>query len=241
MDNASSRRGRSTVHKRWDSGTAILVGDALLGLAYKALMKTKSERLRQVVDIFTDGVVEVCEGQGYDKEFEAVPALPLKRYLTMIEKKTARLVALSAEIGALIGGGSKEEVDSLRRYGWHVGRAFQIQDDLLDIVGDEKKFGKRIGGDVLEGKKTYLLVKALELVDGDDRELIDIIARRQGVKSGRIPAVKEIYQRHGIVESANLQIQNNIRRAVSSLQSIKDRKTRARLIWFSDMLLKRGS
>jgi len=240
MDNADSRRGRKTVHKRWDTNTAILVGDALLGMAYKSLLRTKSERLHEIINVFTDGVIEVCEGQGYDKEFETQDDLLLPEYFIMIQKKTGTLISMSAEIGAIIGGGSKREVSALREYGWHLGRAFQIQDDLLDIVADEKEFGKTIGGDIIEGKKTYLLVRALERAEGKDRALIESIARHRGASKDCIQAVKQMYQDYGIIDVARADIKSDITRAVKALQPIQHSQMREQLIWFSEMLLHRS-
>ena len=160
MDKATSRRGRPTVHTKWDQSTAILVGDELMALAYRSLLQTKSARLHAIADTFTQAFVEVCEGQGLDKEFETQRRVSLPRYLTMIEQKTAKVISAAAEIGALVGRGTVRQVTALQRYGLHLGRAFQVQDDLLDVVADEAKFGKTVGRDIVSGKKTYLLIRA---------------------------------------------------------------------------------
>ena len=239
MDNASSRRGRKTVHTKWDNNVAILVGDALLALAYRCLLETKSPHIQEIAGIFTEGVVEVCEGQAYDKEFETRPSVTVGEYLLMIDKKTARMVAISAEIGGLIGNGSRSEIDALRRYGEHVGRAFQIQDDLLDIIADEKELGKPVGGDILEGKKTFLLLEALRAARGKDRELLKEMIRNKGAKSGLIPEYRRIYLETGAISAARRRIGKDIARAKHELHRLPASSARSMLGWFADMLLNR--
>lgn len=170
MDNADTRRGRDTVHKKWDVNSAILVGDELIGLSYRSLLKTESVRIAEVVRAFTDGVIEVCEGQALDKEFETNDNVSLNDYLLMIRKKTAELLKTSAVVGAIIGNANSHEMESINSYSENLGLAFQIQDDLLDVTAVESEFGKKIGGDILERKKTYLYVKSLEILSGDEKK-----------------------------------------------------------------------
>lgn len=239
MDNASSRRGRATVHTRWDPNIAILVGDELVAVAYRELLKTQSRAIAHVADVFTEGVVEVCEGQSYDKEFETVNHVTLNDYLLMISKKTGKLFSVSSEIGALIGGGTDREVRALRAFGTSIGRAFQIQDDLLDIVADEKEFGKKIGGDILEGKKTFLLIQAYERAAGADKKIIRAIMNKKGISPKHIPLVKEIYERTGVIDIAKQWIDRDIRQASLHLQKLRDTPARSMLYWFSEMILNR--
>ena len=164
MDHADTRRGRPTVHRRWDLNTALLVGDVLLGLGYDRLLRTRSPRIASILRVYTEGLLEVCEGQALDLEFERRDDVRPGEYFRMIEMKTARLIAMSAELGGLIGGGTAREVAALRTFGFRLGRAFQLQDDLLDVVAEEEAFGKVIGGDILEGKKTYLFTIALGIL-----------------------------------------------------------------------------
>jgi geranylgeranyl diphosphate synthase type II len=239
MDNAGSRRGRRTVHTRWDSNVAILTGDALLALAYRVLLRTQSPRLREITQTFTEGVLEVCEGQAYDKEFEERRRVSLDDYLLMIQKKTGRMVTASTEIGALIGNGTDTELDALRQYGELLGQAFQIQDDLLDIIGDEKKFGKKIGGDVQEGKKTFLLLEALRRSRGKDRQqLMEVISRR-GVPRSKIPRIRAIYESTGAIDAALGRIAEDIDGAKRQLRRLRSSEATSMLHWFSDMLLNR--
>ncbi|MDD8019447.1 MAG: polyprenyl synthetase family protein [Bacteroidota bacterium] len=239
MDHAESRRGRATVHVRWDPNVAILVGDELVAMAYRELLKTKSKAIAHVADVFTEGVVEVCEGQAFDKEYEGLHTVSLNDYLLMISKKTGKLFSVSAEIGALIGGGTEREIRALRTYATYIGRAFQIQDDLLDIVADEKEFGKAIGGDIVEGKKTFLLIQAYEHATGNDKRLIKSVIEKKGISKKTIPLVKEIYERCGIIELAKQSIDKDIRQANVQLKKLRDTPAREMLFWFSGMVLHR--
>ena len=241
MDHASSRRGRPTVHTRWDENVAILVGDELVALAYRELLKTRSPLIARVADVFTEGVVEVCEGQVYDKEFEARNDVSLREYLLMIDKKTGKMVSVASEMGAIIGGGNEREIRALRSYGFYIGRAFQIQDDLLDVIADEKEFGKSIGGDIVEGKKTYLLIRAYERARGADKKLLRRIINEGGTSRRNIPAVREIYERCGAIAQAKAAVSQNIRRANSELARLRRSGSVDMLLWFSDMLLYRNS
>ncbi len=250
MDNAASRRGRPTIHIKWDENVAILVGDELVALAYRELLKTQSPVIARVVEIFTEGVVEVCEGQAYDKEFETQKNVSLNDYLLMIGKKTGKLVAVASEIGAVIGGGTAAEIRALKSYGTLLGRAFQIQDDLLDVVADEKEFGKAIGGDIVEGKKTFLLIEALRRARGADKKLLhSIIANHdappkadepEAQNAARIGDVREIYHRYGVIEEARRLITRDTVRANRCLQALKPSSARAMLYSFSEMLLNRN-
>jgi geranylgeranyl diphosphate synthase type II len=239
MDHASSRRGRQTVHTRWDTNVAILVGDELLALAYRALLKTSSPNIQEIAKIFTEGVVEVCEGQAYDKEFETRATVGVKDYILMIDKKTAKMVAVAAEIGGLVGNGERSSILALRRYGEYVGRAFQIQDDLLDIIGNEKELGKAVGGDLVEGKKTFLLLESLRVAHGRDRKLLLDVVRKQGVSRRLIPTYKRIYGETGAIDAARRRIAEDITRAKRELCRLPVSRAQAMLAWFADMLLNR--
>lgn len=240
MDNAASRRGRATVHTKWDNNIAILVGDELVALAYRELLKTKSPSIARVADIFTEGVVEVCEGQAYDKEFELRKNVNLSDYLLMIGKKTGKMVSVASEMGAFIGGGTEAEIRALKSYGTYIGRAFQIQDDLLDIIADEKEFGKTIGGDIVEGKKTYLLIQAIAHTRGADKKLLRSIITRGGTSRKNIAAVRKIYERCGVIELAKKAVARNIQLANMQLAHLRKSDAREMLFWFSNMLLNRN-
>ena len=235
MDNAPTRRGRATVHSKWDEDTAILVGDELVALAYRALLKIKSTRLREIMEVFTNGVLDVCEGQGFDKDFQFRRDVSLEEYLRMIEKKTARMVAVALEIGALAGGGSEAEVRALREYGRQVGRAFQVQDDLLDVTGNQK-FGKKIGGDIIEGKKTYLLLKAYQVVQKADKSFLEQMMNGRGMRPAEVTKVKSIYEKYGVIDKARREVHECVRRAGQALKALKPSEPKEMLIWLAEML-----
>jgi geranylgeranyl diphosphate synthase, type II len=239
MDNAAQRRGRETVHTRWDPNIAILVGDGLIGVAYATLLRTSGGDMRELISLFTDGMMEVCEGQSYDKEFELRPRVSEREYLMMIAKKTGALVRISAELGAAIGGASPAHRAALSAYAEHVGRAFQIQDDLLDVTAVEAEFGKSIGGDILEGKKTYLLVRALDLTDGDERALLEDVAQRRAGGDGLVARVAGVYERCGVLDDARARIAEDTALANAALAVLPDNDGRAMLDWFARMLLER--
>jgi geranylgeranyl diphosphate synthase type II len=161
----------------------------------------------------------------------------------MIDKKTSELLKCCAEIGALIGNASQQEVDALKYYALYTGLAFQIQDDLLDIIADEKKFGKRIGGDLFEGKKTFLLIKAMEVaVDAEDKELLHYVIDNKGVKNmEEVLKVKSIYNKYGVIDEATKKIEEYTSLANEQLVHVKDSESKEMLKWFSDMLLNRTS
>ena len=244
MDNADTRRGSPAVHKKWNDNVAILTGDHLIGMAYSYLLKTRSDRLDEIVKTFTDGIIEVCEGQSFDKEFEDRKDVTLEEYMMMISKKTAKMLETSAVVGALIGNGSKELIENIRSYAANIGLAFQIQDDLLDITADETEFGKKIGGDLVEGKKTYLLIKALEVVT-DEKDKIKIlnIVNKTGLNpddTAAISEIKNIYIKYGIIDSAQKEIERYTELAYRNLNNLPDGESKESLRWFAEMLMGRS-
>lgn len=243
MDNADTRRGNETVHKKWNVNTAILAGDNLIAIAYKSLLRTKALGIEKIVKEFTEGVVEVCEGQSYDKDFELENDVTIDKYLMMIQKKTAKLIEVSAVMGAIIGGGTEEQIHNIRNFAVNSGLAFQIQDDLLDIIADEKEFGKKIGGDLIEGKKTYLLLKSLELVNKkEDRDRIEAIVKNSGIKENQeeeIQKVKKIYYDYGIIDAAKKEVEKFTSMADECIKDFKP-EHRELLTGFSQMLLGRN-
>jgi geranylgeranyl diphosphate synthase, type II len=241
MDNAAARRGRPTVHTKWDANVAILAGDVLLGLTYRALLMAKTDSVHELSSIFTEGVIEVCEGQAYDKEFETRKRVSLDEYLLMIRKKTGTMVSVAMEVGAILGNASPSERAALKSYGELVGEAFQVQDDLLDVVADEKKFGKTIGGDIVEGKKTFLLITALQRAKGEEKRLLQKIVNEGGVSKSKVNRVRQIFLSTGAVESAEIQIANDIAKAKEHLKVLNDSESTHMLSWFADMLLGRKS
>jgi len=162
MDDDDTRRGKETVHVKWDIGTAILTGDGLLGLAYRKLLSTPNITDLIIARLFTDAMLEICEGQALDKTFEERKLISESEYIEMIQKKTATLIQLACQIGAIVGEGKDKEIQSLTSFGLSIGMGFQIQDDLLDIFADEELLGKRVGSDVLMNKKTIISIRLSE-------------------------------------------------------------------------------
>jgi geranylgeranyl diphosphate synthase type II len=246
MDNAAERRGRPTVHVRWDLNTAVLVGDVVLGLAYRSLAQSPPAVTRRALQLFTEGLLDVCMGQGFDLELNGQPGGTLKQYEGMIELKTARLFALSSELGGLIGGGSQKHIRAVRKYGLALGLAFQIRDDLLDAVADERRFGKTIGGDILEGKKTFLLLTAYKHARGKEKGILQHVLRREtphtGTRTARafIRTVTDIYHRTGAIEAARAEIARNTRSAHRALDTLPASSATAMLHRFADALLDRA-
>ena len=240
MDNADKRRGRPTLHKKYDLSTAILTGDSLLSVAYEYLMKDSGGNLKEVLDSFTHGLVEVCEGQSMDKDFELLNEVSIDDYIIMIQKKTAAMAEMCCIIGANIANASAQEIKALAGFGKNIGIAFQIQDDLLDISGNESEFGKLVGGDLVEGKKTYLFLKALERADGNDkRELLSVIERK-GIKQDEILKFKELYCKLGVLDEAGREIIRYSNQALSLLKYLKKQEDRELFIWLADSLIKRN-
>lgn len=199
MDRADMRRGRPTVHKKWDDNTAILSGDAMIIMAYQLMSQNAGPRHGLVLDAFSQAALGVCEGQQYDMEFEKRDNVTEGEYLEMIRLKTSVLLAAALQIGALLAGASEADAHYLYEFGEKVGLAFQLQDDYLDVYGDPKVFGKKIGGDILCNKKTFMLINALALCDEQTRkELQGWIDKEDFDADEKIHAVTAIYDKVGI-------------------------------------------
>lgn len=239
MDHADLRRGRPTVHRRWNTSVAILAGDQLVALAYETLLKTRSDRLPRLTSLFTRAFIDVCDGQGFDYEFESRRDVTMREYLKMITLKTGKVIAAAAEMGGCAGGGSLREVASLRRYGGHLGRAFQVRDDLLDIVGNQREFGKTIGGDIVEGKKTFLLLEAFDRSTGADRALLRRVIERRGITIRSVGRVRTLYHRLGVIGAAEDAIRRSTRQAQAALHALPVSPSRDLLVRLSEQLLAR--
>ncbi len=239
MDNADKRRGRLTLHKKYDENTAILAGDSLLSVAYELLLKDCDGNAKAALASFTKGLVEVCEGQSMDKDFENQANVSIDEYLLMIKKKTAAMVEMCCAIGAQLGGGSKEEIKALANFGKNIGLAFQIQDDLLDITGTEE-FGKFVGGDLVEGKKTYLFLKAFETAEGKDKDDLQKVINNKGIKQNQIKKYRKIYEKLGILDESKAEIKKYSGKALRSLKKLKNEEDREIFSWLTDSLIKRN-
>lgn len=205
MDGAPLRRGQPTVHQRWNVNTAILSGDTMLLMAFQQLAESEPGRLPQLIQTFNRTVVEVCEGQQLDMDYEHTPIVSIVEYIDMIRLKTSVLVGGAAELGAIAMDATVEDAHHLGDFGINVGIAFQLQDDILDVFGDPNAFGKQVGGDILSNKKTYLLVKALEIAKGDDKaELNRLLHAIDLSGEEKISQVTAIYQRLEILKHAQI-------------------------------------
>ncbi len=195
MDNAPLRRGKQTVHEKWNVNTAILSGDAMLILAYQYFKDYQPSVYKELVEIFTQTALEVCEGQQWDVDFEERDDVQIEEYLKMIEYKTAVLVGAALQMGAIVAETSGKNKKDIYIFGLNLGIAFQLQDDYLDTFGDEATFGKQIGGDIIENKKTYLYLKALELGGNQEKEqLLHLYSISAKENQDKIHSVKEIFR-----------------------------------------------
>jgi geranylgeranyl diphosphate synthase type II len=209
MDNAPVRRGKTTVHEKWNVNTAILSGDVMLIEAYALLMKYENDLLRSILNIFNKSAIEVCEGQQIDMNFESRVDVSLSEYIHMITLKTAVVLGASLEVGALIAGVSKKQAQHLYEFGKNMGIAFQLRDDYLDLYADPEKFGKQVGGDVIANKKTFMLIKALELANGNDAiELNKWLQASEFNPIEKVSAIKNIFDKLAIPALLNEEVKH---------------------------------
>jgi len=193
MDEALIRRGKTTIHHKWDVNTGILSGDALMILAYQFFENYEGVTFKKIVSLFNKTALEVCEGQQYDMDFETRTDVSLEEYKKMIGYKTAVLIAAALKMGAIIANADKNEADLIYDFGYNLGMAFQLQDDFLDTFGS-KDFGKKIGGDISENKKTFLVIKTLELADDDDRKVLSELFSDNEFNSNKIDDVTGLFK-----------------------------------------------
>ena len=228
MDKADMRRGRPTVHKKWDDNTAILSGDTMLVLAYEHLAKCDTKYLKPALDLFTETALEVSEGQQFDMEFETRNDVAEEEYIEMIRLKTSVLLACALKMGAVVAGASDADANALYAFGEKVGLAFQLQDDLLDVYGDPMVFGKAIGGDITSNKKTFMLINAFNRADAGTRaELERWTTATEFDPAEKIAAVTEIYNRLGIDKLAEQRIKEYFEQSRQHLDELSvsdDRK-----------------
>lgn len=223
MDEAPLRRGKATVHTHYNTNTAILSGDVMLVYAYQYIAQVSQELLPAVLKVFNETAIGVCEGQQMDMNFETSATVTIPEYIRMIELKTSVLVHGGMKIGALVAGATEQQADLVAEFGRNMGIAFQLQDDLLDTFGESTKVGKRIGGDILQNKKTYLVLKALELLDVHTRqELMNwmITPTPAEKEEEKIEAVKAIFRTAGVVNAIKKEIQNYENKALAYLEQL---------------------
>lgn len=207
MDHAPMRRGKETVHIKWDVNTAILSGDTMMVLAYDLLLNTPTGHLTDVLRTFNQTAREVCEGQQFDMDFETSESVSIAEYMEMIRLKTSVLIAGALKMGAQIAGAPVDEVELLYRFGEKIGLAFQLKDDLLDVFGDENRFGKKTGNDILTNKKTFLLISCLEAATPADRDEIHRWLATKDHPERKIQAITDLYRKYSIDEVTNRAIE----------------------------------
>ncbi len=242
MDDAPLRRGKETVHEKWDINTGILSGDAMLINAYQLFENYDGEIFKELAKLFTKTAIEVCEGQQYDIDFETRDDVTIPEYIKMIEYKTAVLVGAAMKMGAIVADASQESQSSIYDFGRLLGLAFQLQDDYLDAFGDPKTFGKQVGGDIIENKKTFLYLKALEFSSKDEqKQLRGLFSLNPEDPSEKISTVKSFFETTGAKEATRTEIRRYTQKAFSALDNVdisEDKKNLLKL--FGENLMNRS-
>ncbi len=222
MDGAPLRRGQATVHKKWDVNTGILSGDAMIISSYRFLERYNGNTFKDLVQLFGKTAIEVCEGQQYDVDFESREDVTIREYFKMIEYKTAVLLGAALKMGAIVAGTDKETQDLIYEYGRNLGIAFQLQDDYLDAFGNPETFGKQVGGDIIENKKTFLYLKARELASPQQLQDLDhLFSISPKDPTDKINSVKNIFLESGASEHAQKEIKGFTQMAFKKLTNLR--------------------
>jgi geranylgeranyl diphosphate synthase type II len=241
MDRDVTRRGRPTVHHQWDNDVALLAGDGLLTMAYRSLLRTRSPNLQRMAQVFTDGILELCEGQALDREFEQRDDVTMAQYLGMIMKKTARLLAVCTEIGALLAGAAAGQIRLLRQFGEHLGLAFQIQDDLLDITSSQEILGKDFGSDVKRRKRTFLYTHVMVEGKSQHRQALKNLFQKPSTTKSDILAAQQIFLDAGAIAAAETAVRKHLQKAGHCLTELEPTVTTVELRELVEMILKRNA
>ena len=221
MDKAPLRRGKATVHEKWNVNTAILSGDVMLVRVYDMFLSLEGSKLNQVLRAFNQCAAEVCEGQQWDMEFESKIKVTEAQYIEMIRLKTAVLLGFSLELGAILADAPKADQIALREFGVNIGIGFQLKDDLLDVYADQKKFGKQVGGDIISNKKTFLLIQALEKAKGkQQKELKEWLSAKKFNAKKKVAAITGIYDALGISELTEIKVNQYFEKGFDRLRAI---------------------
>lgn len=241
MDNADLRRGHETVHKKWNANTAILSGDSMLVLAYQRMQQCSSDKMAEVLALFTETALEIGEGQEYDMAFEHRDDVSEEEYIEMIRLKTSVLLACALKIGAILAGASKEDADNLYRFGEQIGLAFQLQDDFLDVYGDTRVFGKAIGGDITSNKKTFMLINALNHANDEQRRQLESwISTTEFDRDEKVAAVTRLYNEIGIDRMAQDKIAYYFEQSRKYLKAVSvDESRKAELAAYAQRMMNR--
>jgi geranylgeranyl diphosphate synthase type II len=240
MDAAPLRRGKETVHKKWNLNTAILSGDVLFVDSIKKISEVESKHLPEVLALFLKTAQEVCEGQQWDMDFEERESVSESEYIKMIQFKTSVLLGCALQIGAIVAGASKEDAQHIYDFGLTLGTSFQIKDDLLDAFGDPEKFGKQVGGDILANKKTMLLIKALELANEEQRASLEKWIAKNDAPTEKINAIKKLFEETGAKSSTQNAMDSYYHESVECLKALSiDESHKHPLFAFADWLYNR--
>jgi geranylgeranyl diphosphate synthase type II len=243
MDKAEVRRGKMTVHKKWNENTAILSGDVMQIIAYQYIIKTKTETefLKEILEVFSQTATEVCQGQQLDMDFEVQNQISENQYLEMIKLKTAVLLGCALKIGAIVGKAQNADCQAIYDFGINLGLAFQLKDDFLDVWGDEKTFGKKIGGDILCNKKTYLLINALQRAKEKDAEEINFLLTNNNIlPNEKISRMTKVFNQLKIKELAEEKINFYYKKSLENLDNVAvDNKRKENLQILTKQLLQR--
>jgi geranylgeranyl diphosphate synthase, type II len=241
MDKAPIRRGKPTVHEKWNDNIAILSGDVMLVQAYELLMDIEDNKFKKALKRFNRTAAEVCEGQQLDMNFENRTTVSEEEYLEMIKLKTSVLLGFALELGGIIGGASDKSCGLLYEIGLNIGLGFQLKDDLLDVYGDPEKFGKQVGGDIISNKKTFMLIEAIEKASGETKELLDKWLNIKAFDNAeKVKAVTEIYDSLGIKQLAESRINDYFDKGLEALSRLKvDEERKAELTDLFKVLIDR--
>lgn len=242
MDNAPLRRGNETVHEKWDQNVAILSGDTMMVQAYQHLIKNvPAEKLHEVLDIFNTTAVKVCEGQQWDMDFETRKEVTIDEYIKMIRYKTAELLGGAMRIGAILGTTSEAQKDLIYKFAIEIGIAFQLMDDLLDVYADQAKFGKQVGGDIIENKKTYLYLQLEKVISEEDNQLWNTL-KTEDNQSKKVKEVTALYEKYGIRDMTEKAISDYYEQGLQTWEQL-DMKTDSKVALkaFADKLRNRDN
>jgi len=241
MDRDLTRRGRPTVHCKWDADVALLAGDGLLTLSYRSLLRTRSSNLQCAAQVFTDGLIELCEGQCRDRDFEHDDGVTIPQYLHMIRQKTARFFSICTEMGALLAGAPEAKIKLVRRFGESLGLAFQIQDDLFDITVSPAVLGKDFGSDVKRRKRTFLYVHTMTQGAPGHRDALQQIFRQPEISDAEVLTAQRIFNDAGSLTAAEMAFHEHLQAARQCLQRLEPAVDTTALHAFVEMVLKRKS
>jgi len=239
MDDDYIRRGSKTVHAKWDKNVALLCGDGIIALAYSSLLKSNGKYIKRITSIFSEGIVKICEGQSLDKDFESMKKVDIDEYMYMIEMKTGVLMSISSEIGAILGNGSGKQIRALKNFGMNLGIAFQIQDDLLDVVSDKKTLGKTPGSDIVNGKKTFPIILLNNKVNNKERGYLNDLMIKGEISKNDLDIIKILLNKYELIGYIKNEVNKRIKRAKDYLKNLGVNCNSENLIKLAELIKER--